>query len=505
MSNITLISPYDSIVANGIRKISSYLKKNGHHVELVFLPYKTKYSGHFDRRNYKKEVAQDLISLCKDSDLIGFTVMTNYFLKVKDLTVKLKKHLNAPIIWGGIHPTMRPEECLKYADIVCVGEGEETMLELAEKLPTGNIKDIKNLWLKDKSRIIKNDIRPLEENLDKYPFMDYDIDTHYILRDNRIVRMTGDLLKESMPFEDEQGEYRALLLIDTVRNCPHNCTFCSNSALKEAFRGKGRFVRKRSVKRVIEEIAEITKKFPFIRHIEIADETFFVRSREEIEEFSRMYKEKINLPLGCSLSPQTLDRSKLKLMVDAGLFRTSIGIQSLDDHTLIDIYKRPVPKEMVSAMVELLDKYKSQIPRPVYHFIVDNPYEPKSSIIKGIKFVVSLPVRTKINLYPLVFYPGTELYNRAKKDGLIKNEIKEVYLKSWTLESNLNLDYLTCLFYIAVWVKLSKFLDKIMKKSVMFLTKEKTIRLLDNKITVFFLVLFLNTFVFSINVLRKLR
>jgi radical SAM superfamily enzyme YgiQ (UPF0313 family) len=196
-----------------------------------------------------------------------------------------------------------------------------------------------------------------------------------------------------------------------------------------------------------------------------------------------------------------MDSTKLALMVNAGLFRTSIGIQSLDDQTLINIYKRPVPKEMVSAMVELLEKYKSQIPRPVYHFIVDNPYEPKSSIIKGIHFVVSLPARTN----PLVFYPGTELYNRAKKDGLIKDEIKEIYLKSWTLKSNLNLDYLTCLFYIAVWVKLSKVLDKIMKKSVKFLTREKTIRLLDNKIGVLFLVFFLNTFVFSINVLRKLK
>jgi radical SAM superfamily enzyme YgiQ (UPF0313 family) len=144
---VTLISPYQDITANGLRIISSYLKRERHDVDLIFLNITNdRLSDYF---TFNKEAFNDLVYLCKSSDLIGFSLMSSHFVKVKELTIKIKEKLDIPIIWGGIHPSVKPEECLKYADMVCIGEGEETMLELANKLKTANINNIKNIWLGD--------------------------------------------------------------------------------------------------------------------------------------------------------------------------------------------------------------------------------------------------------------------------------------------------------------------------------------------------------------------
>lgn len=63
--------------------------------------------------------------------------MTNFFDNAVQITKKLKANLDVPVMWGGVHPTMRPSECLDYADIVCIGEGEETLREVAATMESG--------------------------------------------------------------------------------------------------------------------------------------------------------------------------------------------------------------------------------------------------------------------------------------------------------------------------------------------------------------------------------
>lgn len=476
---ITLISFYEGLVAAGLRIISSYLKEFGHEVEMIFFTVpRLRFSD-----SCNKEALDDLINLCESSDLIGFSIMTNYFLKARELTVKIKEKLDKPIIWGGIHPTVKPEECLQYADMVCVGEGEEAMLELANSLKSTDITNIKNIWFKDGNRIIKNDIRPLEECLDKYPFPDYDINTHYLLKGNRIVKLTEGLLKDGMTKYMEPGKFSVTYQVMTARNCPHNCAYCHNSATRKIYAKKGKFVRKRNLENVIRELELIKNRFGFIRKIEILDDTFFIRSKEEIKMFCEYYKEKINLPVKCHLYPSAIDEDSLKLMIDAGLFRVSMGIQSYSYHTLTHIYKRPTPKNVILENIRIIDKYRLKIPNPMYHIIIDNPYETKEAKKENIEFIASLPRGTAVCLFPLVFYPGTELYERAKKDGIIKNEIEDVYLKSMEIDALMKrCDYLTFLIYMFTLQNI--YIKFLMKKLRKVLLSDEAIYLFDNKIFV---------------------
>ena len=147
---IALISPYADIESFGIATLSSCLKKEGHEVKLLFLLKKLlkKYDAtHLDK------VAQ----ITKNSDLIAISLMTNFFDNAVQITRHLKKDTNIPIIWGGIHPTIRPDECLNYADMVCIGEGEESLVELAGKIQNNeDYRNVEGMYFKDQGKIIKN-------------------------------------------------------------------------------------------------------------------------------------------------------------------------------------------------------------------------------------------------------------------------------------------------------------------------------------------------------------
>ena len=132
--NITLITPSSpNISAFGARSLSSFLKARGHTVCVITLSiipdtYRNA-NGFLYARNYEysNRIIDQTIEAASQSDLIGISFMTQYFSAAVQLTRAIKKKLSVPVIWGGVHPTVRPEECLEYADIVCVGEGEEAL------------------------------------------------------------------------------------------------------------------------------------------------------------------------------------------------------------------------------------------------------------------------------------------------------------------------------------------------------------------------------------------
>ncbi len=92
-------------------------------------------------------------------------------------------------MWGGTHATVRPKECLKHADMVCVGESEEALMEFSRKFNNKeNIYDIKGMGFNKNGEIIVNGLRELPgskkaeiQTLDDVPFQDFDYETHYVL------------------------------------------------------------------------------------------------------------------------------------------------------------------------------------------------------------------------------------------------------------------------------------------------------------------------------------
>ena len=230
---ITLISPFYDVTAIGIRILSSCLKKAGHDTMMIFLPQvRGGYLNDF-LINESDETVRELADLCRDSDLVGITLMTNYFFRIAKLTERLKQHIQQPVIWGGVHPTIRPEECFQYADMVCVSEGEDSIVELCERKEHGKeFTDVKGIWFKGNDNIIKNDPRSLIQDLDSIPFPDYSIDNAYILNKNSIIPMDMNLLHQSMLRGMTIDSGKAAYQVITSRGCPLNCSYCCNDIFR---------------------------------------------------------------------------------------------------------------------------------------------------------------------------------------------------------------------------------------------------------------------------------
>ncbi|MBI4801986.1 MAG: B12-binding domain-containing radical SAM protein [Elusimicrobia bacterium] len=463
---VTLISPYSDLQAFGIRTLSACLKQEGHGVQLIFLP-----RDFTDK--FEETVLNEVVELSRGSGLIGISLMTNFFNNVVQITQRLKEKLRAPILWGGVHPTIRPEECLDYADMVCLGEGEETLVELAGKMKDGlYCHDVQGMWFKDQGRIIANKMRPLIRDLDSIPFPDYDYETHYILKDNCIQKMDEHLLKAHM-----NGIYVTI----PSRGCPFGCTYCCNNTLNKMY-SNAKIVRKRNVDNIIKELMEVKSRLPFIKCIIFGDDAFFIRTVEEIREFCKKYRDNVGLPLSIGgATPSTIIREKLSLLVDAGLIFLRMGIQTGSERTK-KLYKRYHSNTQVEEAVKIINEFKDKIRIPHYDIIIDNPWETDEDLIETLMFLAKLPTPYQLTLYSLVFYPGTELYEMAKRDGIITGCLKDIYRQYY---HDCKATYLNSLFFLLH--EYASRGDKISTKMMFLLTNRKLSQLKLNRLLYYIL------------------
>lgn len=445
--HITLISPYPDITAFGMRTISAHLKRYGYRTRLIFIPDPFGDDLQYGMKRYTDQILDQVTFLCRGSDLVGVTLMTNFFDGAVQVTERIKRDLDVPVIWGGVHPTIRPQESLEYADIVCVGDGEDAVLELMDRMAAGrDWSDIPNLWIKRGDVIVRNPPRPLQSNLDIYPPPDYSLEDHHILFEGIIQPLNTEITKRFL----ERGTVsRYLKRIGyqtmTGRGCPHQCTYCVNDALKNLY-GRTGYLRWRSTGHVIEELLRVKEQMPYIGFIWISDDAFFAHPSAAIMEFCREYKENIGLPFSCLASPLTVTKEKMAALVDAGLIYVQMGIQSGSPRIQELFNRKSMSNDRVMQAVRIINEYKDRMFPPNYDFILDVPYETDQDVVESLRLIAGIPKPYHLQPFALVLYPGTRLYEMAKRDGLLGDEKQEIYAKSYTMREG---NYLNLLITLA--------------------------------------------------------
>ncbi len=434
---ITLISLYPDILAVGVRSLCASLKNKGHDASIIFL------RNEFDRF-YKDAALDEACALMKDSELIGISLMTNFFHNAVQVTQKIKKSTKAPVVWGGIHPTIMPEECLEHSDMVCLGEGEESLVELAGKIERAeDIRNVQGIWFKRGGEIIKTPLRPLIADLGSIPYPDCDYESQYALNDDgHISRLNEKLLKQYM----FTGTYKFAGTYMTLptRGCPFGCSYCCNNTLNKMFLANAA-IRKRSIDNVVKELEEVKARMPYVDCIWFEDDSFFDYSLDEIKDFCVQYKNRVGLALEIhGISPVTINKEKLSCLVDAGLKVVRMGIQTANGPTK-KLYKRNYPNHMIEKAVVLINGFKDKLKMIFYDIIIDNPWETDDQLAETLMFLSTLPPPYSLNIFSLAFYPGTELYDAAVKDGIIKGDLKELYRQSYHSHKK---TYLNRLFFL---------------------------------------------------------
>lgn len=432
---VTLISPYPDLTAFGPRTLSAVLRREGVATRLVFLPDPLGDELKSGLRRYSPTLLGRAAELCRDADLIGISLMTNYFDNAVELTEAIRQAgVAAPILWGGVHPTIRPGECLAHADLACVGDGEETLLEICRRIEAGSdLDDVAGLWVRRDGRIIENPVRPLEPDLDRYPAPDWSHEEHFVGLGEDIAPLTPETTREFL----SRGTVSRLLgrvgyQTMTGRGCPHRCAYCVNDAVKRLYGAKG-YLRWRSTDHVMAEIEEARRIMPFIGLIWISDDAFFGRPLEDIRQFCRAYVERVGLPFSCLASPLTMSREKLDALMEAGLVYLQMGVQS-GSARIQELFNRKAMNndKMLEAM-GLINAYKDRMLPPSYDFILDTPYETTADKLESVRFIARIPKPFRLQPFSLVLYPGTRLHEMALADGRLSDEKGQVYTKSYTM------------------------------------------------------------------------
>lgn len=271
-------------------------------------------------------------------DLIGFSLTSLTMLPAEEVTARLHRHFDAPIIWGGAGPTVEPERALQHADMVCINEGEEVITAIAEHLDRGtDYSRVPGLWLRRGDTAVKNPPAPYP-NLNAIAIPDFEPARTLHVNDDRLTRNAYPLFV--------RGQYPIM----TQRGCPFSCNFCIESVYQDMF-GKKNSLRRRSVDVVIEELVAAKRRLG-ITHVMFYDDVFTVNPRW-LQEFAPRYKAEVGLPFWCYTYPTTTRREDILLLKDAGLASITMGIQS-GSEAMLHQFHRPVPRAKAIETARLL-------------------------------------------------------------------------------------------------------------------------------------------------------
>jgi radical SAM superfamily enzyme YgiQ (UPF0313 family) len=220
--------------------------------------------------------------------------------------------------------------------------------------------------------------------------------------------------------------------------------------------GKGK-LRWRTVNHVIEELLWVKREMPYVNYIWISDDEFMAQKIDNLKEFALQYKGKIGLPFSCLVSPLSVTEEKMSLLVDAGLIYVQMGIES-GSVRMQKLYNREIMNnERMMKAITIINKFKDKMYPPNYDFLVDVPFETDKDRIDSLRFISNIPKPFHLQPFTLILYPGTLLYEMAKKNSLVINDYKDIYEKTYTMRKP---DYLNLLMTLS---KKGKFPSPLLK------------------------------------------
>ena len=363
--------------------LSAALKNAGHECRLVIT-----------------ETGRDLPPniITEQADIFAFSVMTGMQNWALDMSRWLKSRFpDCLVIFGGPHATFFPDIINRDGvDIICRGEGEEALVELADAVASRlDYSRIANLWVKQTDgSICRNDVRSLNPQLDSLPLPDRSLYAPY-----------------------QELWHNPVQTFISSRGCPYNCTFCFNHQMVELYRGKGRYVRHRSPGQVIAEIEQL-RQVKKIKRVYFADDTFAL-DKAWLQEFLPVYGTRIGLPFHCLIRINQLDAGLVHLMKANGCETVFFGIESGDETIRNQILNKDISDHEIIRGASLLKQ--AGIRFRTYN-IVGFPGETFEQALKTVQ--INIAIGTD---YPWcsIFtpYPGTKLAHYACEQGYLPSTL----------------------------------------------------------------------------------
>lgn len=400
-SNINIKSPKLSFA---VAVLSAFIKQRGHTASLLLA------SDYLDLAGIKERVTTE------NPDLIAITTNTSQWYYAEKIAEVIKKSRGIPIICGGIHPTLCPEQVVSspWIDAICIGEGEYPLIEFLESLEgKRGIEMIPNTWVKikrrwRKERIFKNHIRSAIQNLDEIPLFDLEIfgPEKFMQRNN-------------YGFLGKPGFFPFM----TGRGCPYRCTFCCNSSLLELYKGdKVPFVRKHSFDYIFQGMRTFCNKYN-VKGFEIFDEMLGPNEKWIIE-FCKRYASEISLPYVTPLRVELATPHVIQYLKDSGCFMLAMGIESGNEAYRKTYLNRKMSNQQI---IDAFQEAKKSGIKTLSWNMIGLPFETADMI----RETIELNRKIRPDIIGVAVYeplPKTPLRDLCEKEGLLTK--RQVYIYS---------------------------------------------------------------------------
>ncbi len=341
----------------------------------------------------KLEQALQTTPLC-----FGVTSLTGrqiyYGLKVSKF---VKDKCNTPIIWGGVHPSLMPEQTLKneYIDIIIQGEGDESFPQVLKALENGEqLNTIKGIWYKRNGLIHRTSAQSFLD-INKLPSLPY-----YLIDSSNYIGFTPH-------------KFGIMIALEAGRGCIYNCLYCYNPSFNQRRR------RILSAEKMVAEITHLKRFFP-LDGVYFVDDNFFI-PYSRIEKMADLLKsENIHITWSCDADIDSLldmEHVMLTKFINAGFRFVSIGIESGSPRILTLLNR----KNSIDKAVELNKKLRKYNIWIHYNFIAgvitENEYDLKMTTLLAMKLLEENKKANIQTIQALVPYPGSLYKNIASKYG----------------------------------------------------------------------------------------
>lgn len=369
----------------GIAYIASVLRKDHE----VFI-----YSQ--DLHHYPEEHLTDYLNNNK-FDVIGIGVIGGYYQYRKLLLISeaINKSKNKPFyIIGGHGPSPDPKYFLEKtkADAIIIGEGEETIVDLLN-----NINSFENVdgiaFMDNKGEVKINKRRSLIKDIDSIPFPAYDL---FPIEYYRLMR------------EPHATSSDFLMPVLSGRGCTFKCNFCYR--MDKGF-------RPRSSESIIDEIKFLKEKYN-INYIVFSDELLMSSEKRVIDLSEKIIKSNLNIKWNCNGRLNYATPEVIKIMKKSGCVFINYGIECFDDDILTIMNKKLTTDQIVKGIENTISGGIS----PGFNIIFGNISEDENTLNKGVDFLLKYDDHSQLRtIRPVTPYPGSSLYYKALKDGLLKD------------------------------------------------------------------------------------
>jgi len=375
----------------GLLYIAAVLEKAGHQVQI------------FDSDpEYQDTMLKEIREF--NPELIGLSFLTVAYQRAYNLCKALKRELpDVTYCAGGVHTTVKPHETIKEFDLdfIVIGEGEDTIVEVCEKLEKKEgVAGVNGVMYRKDGEIIENGKRDMITDLDTIPFpARHLIDMTPYLKPPGIIRGYAEKNQTT---------------IVTSRGCPFKCIYCGSHNIF------GRRTRRRSVKNVVDEIEHLVKNYD-MKGIYYCDDTFTLSSKWVKEYCEELKKRNLNIKWGCQSRVDQTDRELMQKMKDSGLVQLDFGVES-GSEKILKVLGKGGAGDRTSQIKQSFKLCKELDIRTLATFIIGNPTETREDIDESFKVAKEIDADYTA-FYFLTPYPGTDIYTMAIENGWLDPHI----------------------------------------------------------------------------------